>query len=137
MGFPEDALSSIRDNKEKEEVGAGGWIGALIAAILVMIAAAIFGFIAWSKGKELAKLKHEKAVSEEQEHQANVDSVIAVNEDIRRKALVKAAAAREKTKELEKARVKVEEDHREARKRIDEITSWDDVNSYLGSSPPS
>jgi hypothetical protein len=132
MSVLDKVLGSIQDNKEKESVGAGGWLGALIAAILVIIVTGIFGFIAWKRGKEMSKLLHEKAIREEEEHQAKVNADLAETDEVRDEAIKVVNEARRDIAVLEVERREIEEAHREVRARIDAITSWDDVDSFIG-----
>ena len=127
-------LDVIQTNKteEKETKGNGGLIGALIAGILVMIITAVFGFIAWRRGKELAKLLHEKAVAEENLHQAGVDATLAKDDTVRAEATTRIEAAQYKIVEIVAQREVLQEEHRAAKQRLDEFTSWDDVDRYLG-----
>ena len=125
-------MGAVQGYKAKEQSGSGaGWIGAAIAGILGLIGIAIFAFQAWKSGKELAKLKHEKAVREEEEHQAKVDIEIATNEDERQKAIQEADGAGKRIEALELERQRLEGEHREHRERIDAIASWDDVDLFL------
>lgn len=123
--------SSIKTNKEKESVGAGGWIGAAVAGLLVMIITAVFGFIAWKNGRELSKLKIEKALAEEEEHQERVDSSLLKLETARNDALARADSVKKKIEDLEEKRLQVERDYNEATERISGITNWDDVDALL------
>lgn len=133
MSVLEDLAEQLQAIKGREQESAGntGWIGALTTGILVMVVTAILAYVAWKRGKELAKIKHEQAVQEESRHQAQVDAQIASHEDDRQAALEVAAEAEKRLEDLESRRRQVEEDHREARKRIDDITSWDDVDRLI------
>ncbi len=137
MSVVDTALSVVQDNKSKTQTGDGGWIGALVAGIIVIIVTAIFGYMAWRKGQAMAILLHEKAVKEEQAHQAAIDAVVAVNEEAVDVAMDAAEVAHAEIIRLEAARVVLEEEHAEVIKRIDAITSWSDVDRYLSGSKPS
>jgi len=132
MAVLDSAISAVQGNKAAEQAGSGGWIGALVAAIIVIITVAVLGFMAWKKGRELSALLHEKATAEEDAHQAKVDVAIAADEDKRRAALAAAAQAAAELEKLEREFQLLEEDHLEIRTRIDALLSWDDVDSYLG-----
>jgi len=132
MSVMDDVLAAIQRDKEKTQTGDGGWIGALVAGIIVIIVTAVFAFIAWKKGKEVSRILHEQAVQEEDAHQARIDIILSEGEEAAQKALQEAEAARVSIEALEEKRQRLEEEHREIRKKIDAITSWDDVDSFLG-----
>lgn len=135
MSVIEKALDAITQRKEasEENNSSGGWVGALIASILVFVITGVLGFVAWSRGKELAKLKHEKAVREEEAHQARVAAKIAATTERRDEAIARADEAAIRVQELQERRKKLEEDYNEARKRIRDVTTWDGIDAELAS----
>jgi hypothetical protein len=127
-----DALTgAVQGYKQQESGGTGGTVAAIVAFVMVIIAVAMYAWQAWKSGKEKAKLLHEQAWQQELQHQAIVDSAMAHHEEERRAALARAEKARREGEALERARLRVEGEHREVRERIDAIVSWDDVDSFL------
>lgn len=106
-----------------------GWVMGLLAAVVVFIALAFAAYTAWKKGREIAKLKHKIDVDEEEKKQAEADAAIAtvsteVN-SLKAKAVrldIEINDAKAEIKTLEEARVL-------ANKKIDSITSWEDVDN--------
>lgn len=57
-------LKKIAENSSKEKKsGNAGWITSLVMFFVSLIGIFIFAYVDWKKGKELAKLRHEKSVA--------------------------------------------------------------------------
>jgi uncharacterized protein HemX len=121
------------ESKKKESQSSGkpwGWLMGLIAALVVFIALSYSAYVAWKKGREIAKLKHKIDVDKEGKTQAEVNSK-------KLDPLSKEAAdLREKAKDLEsriennKDKIKsLEEERKSLNNKIDKITSWEDLDN--------
>ena len=109
-----------------------GWVGGVGVAVLVFFALAFLAWRAWSKGREIAKLKHEMDVKKEEETKAKINSLLEANKQ-QRKQLESKAASLASAVERIKGELKVAEDERKlAHETINKITSWEDVDSILG-----
>jgi hypothetical protein len=129
-------LDAVEENKKSEYNGNSGWISALVAGVLVAIVTAVYGFFAWQRGKELAKLKHEAAVAEEREYQALVDATIAATDEQREAAMQKVAEAEEALRVLRQQELAHRAETYDAINKLNLIVSWDDVDSYLAGDDP-
>ena len=116
--------------KVEEKKGVSKWCAGLVLGVLTLLVLGWFYFQAWKKGKELAKLKHEKDKLEQ--HKA-VDA--ALQKVSKNEALVEIFEQniRELEKEIDKINVSlhtVEEEYNNAKNAINSISSWDDVDKH-------
>ncbi len=105
-----------------------GWVTGLIAAAIAFFSIAIFAYKAWSKGREIAKLKHKVDVIEEDKIKALADKII-------QKEFFKKVKLESDIKELENKKIfiekKVNDLHSERlayEDKINSIKSWDEVD---------
>lgn len=123
----------VNDYSKSDNKGTNrGWIGALVVGVFVILLTAVFGFIAWRRGKKLAKLLHEKAVSEEKHHQAQVDAQLAESDEAFNDAISQAVEHQENITRLGQEADELKGQLDDVKKDLDDITSWDDVDRYLG-----
>jgi len=107
------------------------WVVGLIVAAVVLIGLSILSWYLWSKGKELAKLRHEKDVAEMEKHTAEVQAELTVLEDKREDLQTKALECESKITELSIMIEKTEAERQAAHAKIDTLTSWDDVDRMV------
>lgn len=117
--------------KDSSSSGKGGWIAAAVTAIIALVLVAIFAWQQWKAGKELAKLLHEKAVREEDLHQAEVDAALEEDRVVTFEALARVEEASGRLEELKEALRDAEERRTSARSAIDKIASWEDVDAIV------
>jgi septal ring factor EnvC (AmiA/AmiB activator) len=117
--------------KQQKRGKPWSWIAGLVVAAIAMLTIGIMYWRAWRQGKELAKLKHERDVAEQNKARAEVEDRVARNEEEAKKLLEEAAAADKraaaidaKLKEAADAKTKTDED-------IDALKNWRDVDRYL------
>lgn len=127
-GTLDKLVGVVQNYKQQDSKGSGGWIAAAIAGIVALISIALLAFNAWKKGKETARLLHEKAVEEEKERQAEADLAIAASHQERVEATERADEALAEVRRLEEAAQQAAEERRKAHELIDRITSWQDVD---------
>lgn len=128
----EKAKETILSQNEKEKESKNtGWVAPVVVGVLVLLMAAFFGFFAWRKGRELAKLKHEKDVADEEALQAAADARLAQDQAERDEAAQRLTDAAQRVQELEERIAESKEKYEETRKQLDRITNWDDVDQYL------
>lgn len=130
--FTEALRGVIQEQKDKEEEGSSSWVGALVVSILVILFTAIMGFVAWRRGREMARLKHERAKAEEEAHQARVAADLAEDATEQADALDQAEQLMGRVEELKRERRRLEEEHAAAMDQLKEVTSWDDIDRYMG-----
>lgn len=124
-------LGVVQGYKSNQQTGKGGWIATAVVGILALIAVALFAWQQWKAGKERAKLLHEKAVREEEAHQATVDVELAENQQAKEDALQQAHDLQEEVARLEDQTEKLEARRQAARAAIDKISSWEDVDAIV------
>lgn len=108
-----------------------GWIAGAVAALLALIGIAIAAYKLWSAGRAKAKAEHELAVLKEQQHQAEVKALDAADDKEAQENLAQVAAIKEDIAAAEDALATAEESKSSALARIDELMSWDDVDSSV------
>lgn len=119
------SLKGNKDAKKKAGIGMAAAIGA-VAAIII----AILSFRAWKTGKKMAKLLHEKAVTDEKAEQAVADAMLAESEAEKQAAQVEIDKIRVRLAEIAKKMQEAEQAHEEAKDTINEIRSWDDFDKF-------
>lgn len=111
-----------------------------VVGLLVGAAAALFvGFLyyrAWKKGRELAKLKHEKDVLETKQKMAIINEKMSTNQHEMDLALIDFKHAKLATVKLEEKMRAVEADHKKSMEAVDALKTWDDVDRYTGRHNP-
>lgn len=125
------ALSTISSYKKNGGGSKMGWIIALIAGILSVVAVAVVYFQLWKKGKQLAKLKHERDVLRERELAAVAESHIAANTDLMIEAMNEADQARDRQVELAVESNSLLDESRKKRDLIESLVTWEDVDLYI------
>lgn len=123
----------IQGNEEDKESPDRSWIGGLVAGVLVLILTAVFGFLAWKRGRKMAELLHKEALAEEALRRADADAKLATHAEERADIMIDVAHAQEALDALKLERIEHEQKYQESRDRLDGIVSWDDVDSYIGS----
>lgn len=128
------AVAVLENEKQKAKEGDNsGWISALVSIVVLLFTIVGFGFFAWRRGRALAKLLHEKAVAEEEVHQAEVDKELAVLREEQARADIQLTEAQERLLLLQQEETRLREEYTHARQTLDSIVSWDDVDRYLSS----
>jgi len=107
-----------------------GWIGALVAGLLVVITVAILGFKAWRQGKKLSKLLQERDVAAEDTRMAAADASMGPDIAKAEEAAQRALESRERLRAIETKRTELARAHDETVRKIQDITSWDGADSY-------
>jgi len=109
-----------------------GWIVGLIIAVIVFIGLALLAWYLWSKGRELAKLKHERDLNIEKKKQLEVDAQIETEEAKVKEVQKELEELDKKIKTSENKILEIEAARKCAKERINEISSWDDLEKYMG-----
>jgi hypothetical protein len=112
------------------------WVVGLIVVAVVFVGLAFLAYYLWSKGKELAKLRHEKDVAEEAKHQAEVQSKLTVLEEKRTSLEVEARIQDSKIEQLRLSIQRAEAERQAAHAKLDTLTSWDDVDRLIKERQP-
>lgn len=109
-----------------------GWVVGLVVAVLIFCALAFLAWRAWSKGREIAKLKHELDVKKEEERKAKINAELEKNKKQRKQLESKAVSITATVGKIKDEIKEAEDERRLAHKTIDEITSWEDVDKIVG-----
>jgi septal ring factor EnvC (AmiA/AmiB activator) len=132
----EGVLKWVQEQKDKAKTTSNpsspwGWVLGLLASALVFFALAFVAWEAWKKGKEIAKLKHQVDVNEEQKRQAEINAKLTSLEDNRKKLEKEADDLGTKIKDAKEDISLLESEREAAHKKIDLVTSWEDVDTLL------
>lgn len=125
-------LESIVKENKAAEGGGKSWIGTLVIIAVVLVGIAVWSWISYRQGRELAKLRHEKETQRILAEKAVADAKVVAND-----AAI-AAAKKEAEKvaehlEIIEADIRAEEERHAADLRaIDRIRSWRDVDPSWG-----
>jgi hypothetical protein len=128
-------LDVFRSLKSKGEDGKKKSVGTILALAIGAIAAiiiAILSFRAWKTGKKMAKLLHEKAVTDEKAEQAVTDAMLAENEEEREEAQAKIEAIRKRLVVIAESMQEAEKTYEQAKETIHEIKTWDQFDKLRG-----
>jgi hypothetical protein len=128
-------LDVFRSLKGKGEDGKKKSVGTILALAIGAIAAiiiAILSFRAWKTGKKMAKLLHEKAVTDERAEQAIADVILADNEEERAEAQAKIEAIRKRLVVIAESMQEAEKTYEQAKETIHEIKTWDQFDKLRG-----
>lgn len=123
-----DQLKGIVDkNRHPTKGGGKSWLGTLVIIAVVLVGVAVWSWIAWRQGRELAKLRHEKNKAQITKETALVKTRVAENDAvvIQQQQIFDDA---EKTLQAIEADIKAEGKQYAADMRaIDSIRSWRDA----------
>ena len=123
-------LGWVQGKKEESKASGKpwGWVVGLLAAVVVFIALAYAAYTAWSKGREIAKLKHKIDIDEEAKHQAEVDQKVQVNA-VKRAELEREATNLQASIDEDKKKIRsLETERKKLNAKIDKVTSWEDLD---------
>lgn len=120
-------------NKYKQENPSGWrkWIIGSVIAVLTLVVIAVFAFQAAMRGRELARLQHERDVAKEDLHQAQIDAQLAANKAEAANHNIAASAALARVVALEDEISVLEDEHNYNESLINSIRSWDDVDRLV------
>jgi len=131
MDIVNKLLDLFRSLKGEGKDGKKSKAGIILAALTGAVALTIIGilsFRAWKTGKKLAKLQHEKAVTDEKAEQAVADAMIAESEEEKQAAQAQIEEVRRKLLALAEAMQEAETTYEQAKETIHEIKNWDDFD---------
>jgi len=128
---PDPATTAPQQPQGRTPASPWNWVVGLIIAAVVFIGLAFLAYYLWSKGKELAKLRHEKDVAEETKHQAEVQAGLTVLDEKREALELVAHQAEGRIETLRMAIQRAETERQAAHARLDTVTSWDDVDKLI------
>jgi len=109
-----------------------GWVLGLIAAVLVFVALAFAAWQAWKKGREIAKLKHERDKRLEEDRQAKVNAELAKLESERTRYKLESEDIKEDIKEIDKTLEDMEKARLAIHEKIKNVTKWEDIDEIIG-----
>lgn len=129
-GVVEDALNAVR-RRQMTQSTTKGWIFAIIAVILSTVAIAVLYWKLRARGRELARLKHERDLEKEYEIQARVDAEVAESIAQAEDALERAEESAHRVEDLEDQITEVHEQRVRTLSVINALDTWEDVERYL------
>lgn len=120
-----DVFRSLKSKGEDGKKKSAGTILALAIGAIAAIIIAILSFRAWKTGKKMAKLLHEKAVTDEKAEQAVADAMLAENAQERAEAQAKIEAIRKRLADIAETMQEAEKTYEQTKETISEIKDWD------------
>lgn len=117
--------------KHKSNTGWRKWFFGGLVLLAAVAVVAIYYVRSYFKNKELARLKHEKAVAEEEAHHAQVVLAVAHNEEELKKRLAEVRRSREVVAALEEKIDQLKLTRLAEEDLINSIKSWDDVDAKV------
>ena len=127
-----DVFRSLKSKGEDGKKKSAGTILALAIGAIAAIIIAILSFRAWKTGKKMAKLLHEKAVTDEKAEQAVADAMLAENEQERLEAQAKIEEIRKRLADIAETMQEAEKTYEQTKETIHEIKTWDQFDKLRG-----
>jgi hypothetical protein len=127
-----DVFRSLKSKGEDGKKKSAGTILALAIGAIAALIIAILSFRAWKTGKKMAKLLHEKAVTDEKAEQAITDVILAKNEQERAEAEAKIAVIRKRLAVIADSLQEATQTYEHAKETIHEIKTWDQFDKLRG-----
>lgn len=124
-----DKGSPKTDNSDEKS----GWVTRVVLGLLVFAVVAYLAYKATSKGKELAKLKHDRDLAAEETRQAKLDWDLGELDDEIAEKLKNLDKAQKELASLDKDLENLENTTEFERIKIEAIENWDDMDSYIDS----
>ena len=120
----------VSKHKEPTKGGGKSWVSTLIIIAVVLVGAAVWYWLAARRGRELARLRHEKNKAKLMKEDAVVQAQIAENDEFIAEQEKIFNSAEKYQKQIE-AEIRAEEKRYEADMRaIDDIRSWRDAAKF-------
>lgn len=117
----------VQGHKDQDKGGGKNWVGTLIIIAVVLVGVAVWSWISWMRGRELAKLRHEKNKAKILKEKAELEKKLTNNKLTYIEAGKRIEAADSRLAIIE-ADIRAEEARYEADLRaIDSIRSWRDA----------
>lgn len=117
---------AVGEDGGEERKAASGW-GTAIIGLTVVAAIVVFGWLRWRRGKELAKLRHERNKARIEADNATLRKTIASSDRAADRLAARRRSLAGKVRIVD-ADIRAEEQRYEADLlAISRITSWDDV----------
>jgi hypothetical protein len=127
-----DVFRSLKSKGEDGKKKSAGTILALAIGAIAALIIAILSFRAWKTGKKMAKLLHEKAVTDEKAEQAITDVILADNEEERAEAEAKIEVIRKRLAVIADSLKEATRTYEQAKETIHEIKTWDQFDKLRG-----
>jgi hypothetical protein len=127
-----DVFRSLKSKGEDGKKKSAGTILALAIGAIAALIIAILSFRAWKTGKKMAKLLHEKAVTDERAEQAIADVILADNEEQRAEAEAKIEVIRKRLAVIADSLKEATRTYEQAKETIHEIKTWDQFDKLRG-----
>lgn len=123
-------LGAVQAKKEESQKSGTqwGWVTAAIAAVLAFVGLAFAAYDAWKKGREIAKLQHEKDVEAEAKQRAEIEAKLAVEESRQKTQLLLVENHAKQIAKLESEIAEKEKERQAIHAKIDKATSWSDLD---------
>lgn len=117
--------------KQEKRSTSWGWTTSLAVGAVAMLAVGFMYWRSWKQGRRLAKLEHERDLTEQTKAKAALAAeTAATNKKIQLNEL-EAIRAKNRIKRLDEDLGKITDETIETREKIDMLKNWRDVDRYL------
>jgi hypothetical protein len=108
-----------------------GWLFAVIAAVIVFIGMAVTAYKAWAQGREVASLKHELDVLNEQKHRDEMNALITNKENEQKEWFKKVDVTTKEISDLKSRLAQAEANRQLEINKINKVTTWEEVDKLI------
>ena len=109
------------------------WVAGLVVGVVSLVTLALLAWQARRKGRELAKLKHERDRLKHEEIRSRMAAEALKDKVLIDKHIEVYKALKEEISLLAVKVAEIDQQEQEALEKIDAIKNWEEVDSYLGS----
>lgn len=135
MEFVEKIANWAKSQGEKQEDRSSpwAWVVGLVVAAIAAVAIGYAGYKQRKKGKELAKLKHEKDVAEKLKEERKIIDATTSSATLGAKMRKDIEILDDKLSSLNEEIKAVEDEQETTNETINKLSNWRDVDKFLNS----
>lgn len=131
VGFMKDQTAS-----KAEAPASSKWVYWLVIGIAAVISIAIAYYLMWKKGREIAKLQHEKDVNDELKRQEEENKKITSSTSEISVANAKIQELTKKNSDIDSQLLEIENQKKIVERQLENAKNWQDLDK-LFNHPPS
>lgn len=117
--------------KQQDRKAPWNWITGLIVGVVALVAVGLMYWRSWKQGRELAKLKHERDVNEQERERAEVTKAMAINQKKIHTHSIEVQKAKNRIREIDEFIDEEEDKKAETCEKINALKNWRDLDRYL------
>jgi hypothetical protein len=121
-------------DKQSKRKSPWKWVTGLLVGAVALFTIGFMYWRAWKQGRELAKLKHQRDVADEEKKQAKITEAMAANDAKASLHSLEAKKAELKVEKIDMELRNIEHDKRITNSEIGNLKNWRDIDGYLSDS---